>query len=395
MFRTFVLLSFLLFLTGCRKDSGDTYPSSIVMDCNLAVINSVSEASEDVLYTISLTFSDREGNTLDVTAGCGIQYLEAGYYEIGATADGRFDAYAELTADGRRIEVTGGTMYARKNNHEYDIVCELSTEDGDVKCLVEGKKLYFDRDSYPNLSSGGTGTEFRDMTVVSSVLNCAMKYSVCLPSGYDAGREYPVLYILHGMDGGNNDWLNGGAMNAYASKLAAEGLADEMIIICPDGKNLFYCNGYEPGVNYTTYFFEEFIPHVESEYTIRSERGSRAIAGLSMGGYGSLYYGLLHPEMFCQVYACSPAVSVSSSCPNLVQLVSAASASGAVAQLPGITIEIGTEDFLFSGNEAFVNTLDSYNVAYEYITRSGAHTWPFWNACSPKILRKVSAAFEN
>lgn len=75
-------------------------------------------------------------------------------------------------------------------------------------------------------------------------------------------------------------------------------------------------------------------------------------------------------------------------------MLSAASSAGRVEALPGITVEIGTEDFLFSGNEDFVRSMDSYNVAYEYITRSGAHTWPFWNACCPKIIRKVCAAFE-
>lgn len=113
-----------------------------------------------------------------------------------------------------------------------------------------------------------------------------------------------------------------------------------------------------------------------------------------MGGYGSLYYGLLHPEMFSHVYACSAAVSVGGAAPDLNQFIADAAASDRIRSLPELTLEIGTEDFLFSNNEAFVRTLDSYNVPYEYITRSGTHDWKFWNACSPKIIRKSLTVFE-
>ncbi len=166
-----------------------------------------------------------------------------------------------------------------------------------------------------------------------------------------------------------------------------------MIIVSPEGKNLFYCNGYVSGANYMSYFFEEFLPHIESLYSIRSERDSRAIAGLSMGGYGSLYYGLLHPEMFCHAYICSGAVIMIGNCPSLSLMLSNISGEGKIHELPELTFEIGTEDFLLPVNETFLKTMDNNNVAYEYTTRPGNHTWKFWNDCSPKILRKSAAAF--
>lgn len=106
-------------------------------------------------------------------------------------------------------------------------------------------------------------------------------------------------------------------------------------------------------------------------------------------------YGLLHPEMFCHVYACSAAVGIGGAVPDLVQFISSAVGSGSVKSLPELTLEIGTEDFLFSSNEAFIKTLDSYNVPYEYITRSGVHDWKFRNACSPEIIRKSLTIFNN
>lgn len=231
-----------------------------------------------------------------------------------------------------------------------------------------------------------TGTELRDQTIKSTVLGRTMKYSVYLPKGYDKSKEYPVLYMLHGANGNNNDWLNDGKINANASTAASDGTAPEMIVICPDcGGDNFYCDNYKGNdIKYMTYFFTEFLPTVENLYAVKKDRASRAIGGLSMGGFGSLYYGLLHPEMFSYVYACSPATSIDGA-PNLYDLLSKAD----VSKLPGITIEIGTEDFLFQSAGSFKQALDANKVPNEYITRAGAHDWSFWAACTPKIMKKL------
>ena len=236
-----------------------------------------------------------------------------------------------------------------------------------------------------------TGTELRDQTIKSTVLGRTMKYSVYLPKGYDKSKEYPVLYMLHGANGSNNDWLNGGKINANASTAASDGTAPEMIVICPDcGGDNFYCDNYKGNdIKYMTYFFTEFLPTVENLYAVKKDRASRAIGGLSMGGFGSLYYGLLHPEMFSYVYACSPATYIDGA-PNLYELLSKAD----VSKLPGITIEIGTEDFLFQSAGNFKQALDANKVPNEYITRAGTHDWPFWAACTPKIMKKLGEVWQ-
>ena len=236
-----------------------------------------------------------------------------------------------------------------------------------------------------------TGTELRDQTIKSTVLGRTMKYSVYLPKGYDKSKEYPVLYMLHGANGSNNDWLNGGKINANASTAASDGTAPEMIVICPDcGGDNFYCDNYGGNdIKYMTYFFTEFLPTVENLYAVKKDRASRAIGGLSMGGFGSLYYGLLHPEMFSYVYACSPATYIDGA-PNLYELLSKAD----VSKLPGITIEIGTEDFLYESAGSFKQALDAKKVPNEYITRAGTHDWPFWAACTPKIMKKLGEVWQ-
>lgn len=235
-----------------------------------------------------------------------------------------------------------------------------------------------------------TGIELRDQTINSAVLGREMKYSVCLPKGYDGTKTYPVLYMLHGYNGGNNDWLIGGMFNPYLSSAVAAGTAPEMIVVCPDGMNSFYCNGFQNGMQYMTYFFDEFIPFIESTYKVKSERSSRAIGGLSMGGFGSLYYGLLHPEMFCCVYACSPAAYVEGA-PNLYEMM----ATTKPAEMPGITIETGTEDTVVGAGPSYLyGAMTQAGIACEYIARPGVHDWAFWKACTPKIVAKVGSVLQ-
>lgn len=395
-----VLSSFLLVFLACGKDYGTEEVQNPVLDFNFVTITDVSESAKDGFRTICLIFSDRKGNSLEMKAGSCYSHLEAGWYDITSEADARMKAEVLIDMNGSRMKANGGSVYVRKKDYEYLIRFEVETDNGVLKAIADGKKLYFDIEDYPSISSGSEGNYLKDLTIRSEILNSVMKYSIYLPDDYDGIKEYPVLYMLHGMGGANNDWLQdnagwsgGGSMPAYAEEYADATGAD-IIIVSPEGRNLFYCNGYENGVNYMSYFFEEFVPFIESEYAVRSERSSRAIGGLSMGGYGSLYYGFLHPEMFCHVYACSSAVGIGGAAPDLVQFLASAASSGSVKSLPELTIEIGTEDFLFTSNEAFVRTLDSYGVPYEYITRKGTHDWKFWNACSPKIIRKSLTVFE-
>lgn len=399
--RMSILLSSLLLLPACGEGNADSevnVPENI--DYNLVLIDNVSEPSENGTRTITLDFSDKSGNTLKLNAVSGFKHLEAGRYEIVADADERFEAKVETGPTASAI--SGGTMTVIKKNFEYDFRFDLETSSGPIICIADGKKLYFEEHKYSSISTGANGNYLKDQTIRSEILNTTMNYSIYLPESYDGTRKYPILYMLHGYDGNNNDWLQdntgglwagGGTLPAYAKEFADQG-GMEFIIVAPDGKNLFYCDGYEHGWNYMSYFFEEFIPFIESEYAVKSDRSSRAIGGLSMGGYGSLYYGFLHPEMFCHVYACSAATSVTGSIPDLKQMLSNASNAGTLRNLPELTLEIGTED-MTCNNEEFVKVLDGYNVPYEYITRPGGHDWKFWNACSPKIIRKTATVFNN
>ncbi len=403
-----VLLSLFLMLAfaSCVKgeDESTVLPDDFAAEMldtkfTAAVIDDVSPADDGGLYAVSMTFSNNSETSLAMVASTALNYLESGYYEIENPAGKRLEASVTLKYGKAAVDVTGGEVYVRRTNSVYYLRWTLQTAYGEIVCVAEDVGMAFEMEQFEKLSEGGNCIIKRDLTLESTYMNSTMKYSVCLPEKYDPGKEYPVLYILHGMDGNNNDWFkngaSGGVIGAYASEFFKNG-GQEMIIVSPEGRNLFYVDGYEPGQNYMSYFFKEFIPYIEKEYPILAGRGSRAIAGLSMGGYGALYYAMLHPEMFCHVYACSAAVNGNgSSTPWIYYSFISARKRGEIKDLPEITLEIGTEDFLYRDNENWVkNILNLYDVSYEYITRPGVHYWSFWNGCSPRIIMKSAAAFD-
>ena len=119
----------------------------------------------------------------------------------------------------------------------------------------------------------------------SDTLGCDKSYCIYLPESYgDESKSFPVLYLLHGLTDNNRAWRDKGKVDSIATKIFALGAAQEMIIVMPDAGTAF--DGYFncEGWRYESFFFSEFIPHIEGKYRIKADKGHRAIAGLSMGG---------------------------------------------------------------------------------------------------------------
>ena len=148
-------------------------------------------------------------------------------------------------------------------------------------------------------------------SVQSQILGSEVKYNVYLPDGFDKSeKQYPVVYLLHGLYGTYQDWEQKGTMKEVADELIRSGEAVEMVIVMPnagdpDIHNVY--NGYfnMPNWNYEDFFFKEFIPAVEKKYRGIGDKGHRAVMGLSMGGGGSTVYAQRHPDMFSSCYAMS------------------------------------------------------------------------------------------
>jgi S-formylglutathione hydrolase FrmB len=153
-----------------------------------------------------------------------------------------------------------------------------------------------------------------DCSVIQSrILNQAVRYCVMLPSGYGAAvparsaRHYPVLYFLHGL-GDNEQTLFKSAGWDLIEDLRQQGKISDFLIVTPDGMRSFYINSADERVRYSDFFVREFIPYIESHYSIRRERSARAISGASMGGYGALRFAFAYPDLFSSVSAESAAL---------------------------------------------------------------------------------------
>ena len=240
-------------------------------------------------------------------------------------------------------------------------------------------------------------------TVVQSSMLSAkrartMKYTVWLPAGYDEKKTYPFLYLLHGAGDDNNSWIEKGG----ADKIANQYLADDgvpMVIIMPDALLTFYVNmeevtnpmlqGLDQIGHYEEYFFEELMPKVEEQYHCN---GKRALAGLSMGGWGTLYYGLKYPEMFKYGYAMSPATGIDGLPVSLRDLISKQSSTSV---FPFITLESGIQDYTVGIQSVrdCDELLTSYDVKHHFIERNGGHDWKFWPVCLEKALVEIGKSF--
>ena len=127
------------------------------------------------------------------------------------------------------------------------------------------------------------------------------------------------------------------------------------------------------------------MPKVEEGFKCN---GKRAIAGLSMGGYGTLYHALKYPRKFTYAYAMSPATAVT--------FTAFIDAQADKKVFPPFTIEVGTEDGTV--NNADSETLATYmkdqGMTCEWISRPGTHDWKFWQECLPKTLKRVGESFK-
>ena len=128
----------------------------------------------------------------------------------------------------------------------------------------------------------------------SGLMGREMPYRVILPPGYAARSQerFPVIYLLHGLTGHYNNWTDLTKLGDYSQRY-------RVIIVTPEGGDGWYTDSSaNPTDKYESYIIQELIPEVERKYRTLPTRDKRAIAGLSMGGYGALKFGLKYPEKF-------------------------------------------------------------------------------------------------
>lgn len=224
----------------------------------------------------------------------------------------------------------------------------------------------------------------------SEILDFDKNFTVYLPKSYktDTDRKYPVAYMLHGANENDWEWANipTSMINEVITKSTADGMACEMIIVCPNATEgtMGYFN--REGWNYENYFFNELIPFIESHYRVIADKGHRAIGGLSMGGGGSFMYGMTHPEMFSSVYAISGAVpsslnvSEQNKTPFSIQFNIDDLTEAQIQEIKTVdfVLDCSDDDFLFDANVACYQSMKKAELTCEFRSRNGAHASYYW-----------------
>jgi enterochelin esterase-like enzyme len=219
---------------------------------------------------------------------------------------------------------------------------------------------------------------------------------VYTPPGYDAAAStrYPVLYLLHGFSDDASAWTAVGMANVILDNLIARGAARPMIVAMPLGygaPEIVHTSPRSEAIGdknvdrFSDMMISEIIPQVEQSYRAATDRPSRAIAGLSMGGGESLFVGLNHLDRFSAIGGFSSGLreGFERRFPHLT--------SSANAQLATLWIACGTSDGLFEANRKFREWLTAKQVRLTAVDTPGAHTWMVWRrnlaAFAPLLFR--------
>lgn len=222
------------------------------------------------------------------------------------------------------------------------------------------------------------------------------RMTVYTPAGYEDNptRRYPVLYLLHGAGGDENAWSELGRAQHILDNLIAQGKAEPMIVVMPNGNGAqkavpgeYENSMYKPSfMNPRTMegsievAFPDLVNWVDSHYRTLADKQHRAIAGLSMGGFHSLYISANNPQMFGYVGLFSAAVSRQGQGENgfIYQDLDRKLAQQFSPAPYLYYIAIGRTDFLYKDNVDFRQRLDAKGYKYKYVETDGGHIWKNW-----------------
>jgi S-formylglutathione hydrolase FrmB len=245
----------------------------------------------------------------------------------------------------------------------------------------------------------------------SAALDREMKYRILLPCGYQTGSgRFPALYLLHGLYGDYLNWDTRTNLERYAQKY-------ELIVVMPDAGDSWYTNsGTDSKDRFEDYIAKDLVAEIDGKFRTLRSRHARAIAGLSMGGYGALKIALRYHDDFAFAGSLSGALnapqdlgdhqpafrdqllkvfgppgSVVRANNNMFSLLQSANAK----DLPYFYVACGSADDFLPVNREFVAQLASRGAAYEYHETAGGHAWDYWDRSLQDLLRAVADVVSN
>jgi enterochelin esterase-like enzyme len=213
----------------------------------------------------------------------------------------------------------------------------------------------------------------------SKTVGTRRKMQVYTPPGYSTSKKYPVLYLLHGIGGDETEWQRFCTPNVILDNLIADGKAEPMIIVMPNGRA--QKNDRAEGnvlatapafANFENDLLKDVIPAIEAKYSVSANREHRALAGLSMGGGQSLNFGLGHLDTFVWVGGFSSAPNTKAP----AELVSDPAA--AKRQLKLLYLSCGNKDGLIRISQGVHNYLKEHDIPHIWHVDSHGHDPDTW-----------------
>ena len=220
------------------------------------------------------------------------------------------------------------------------------------------------------------------------------RLTVYTPAGYETSKaKYPVLYVLHGIGGDEDAWVTQGRATQILDNLIARGQAKPMIVVFTNGN---ISQEAAPGENSTGYVnptmslpqtmegtfekaFPEIVKFIDSRYRTIAKKQSRAICGLSMGGFHTLNLSINYPDMFNYSGMFSAAIGVSDPTISPMYMDFDAKLAKYFAGKPALLwIGCGNTDFLYQANLDFMKKLDENGFKYTFMETDGGHIWKNW-----------------
>lgn len=247
-------------------------------------------------------------------------------------------------------------------------------------------------------------------------------FRVYLPPGYadpaNRERRYPVLYLIHGSPGNPTSWLRGAHADWAADEGIAAGTVRPLIMVMPDVNGGMWrdsqcVNKWDGTDNEMAYLVHEVVPYIDAHFRTRADARSRAIGGLSSGGYCAYNIGLRNPRAFNILFSISgyfhalhrEVFGLNDPFGHDPRFLAANSPDWYVGRVPGVRdmhlfIADSTADWGYSGYATgFARTLARLHVPYTLLMRDPAgfhlwdHSWAYWSSAFRQLLPLVSASF--
>lgn len=228
-----------------------------------------------------------------------------------------------------------------------------------------------------------------EVSVPSKKMNKDILVTVITPDGYEEGKEYPVIYLLHGYSDNHIAWTSRGVVPSLSDQY-------DIIFVLPDGgyDSWYFDSPVCPEYQYETFVSSELVEFIDNNYRTIRDRKGRAITGLSMGGHGAMYLGIRHQDIYGSMGSMSGGVDIR----PFPQKWGISKRLGTIEEHPenwenntvinlthllqpgamNIVIECGSEDFFYEVNCNLHQKLLDAKIPHDFYSRPGGHNWTYW-----------------